>query len=368
MTGSNDLTDRSRVLSALLYLALFLAACSVERAPVAPTAGHTPDPTTAATTPPEAEEIAFLQRPAGALRVMSFNPYWDTIFADEIAADDFMPRYDKAAAFRRIAAATAPHIFCLQEIAPARDPQQVAAILDDVLPVDGEGWQAHSGEDSVIASRYPLSLPHAALVVQGRSYSVGHAAALVDLPDREFDHDVYVVCAHFKSGGEEADIALRQANADQIVAWLADARTAGGEIDLAAGTPFLVLGDFNVYDTDPAHHLTTLLTGDVVDEAAYGPDAPPDWDGTPLADALPTHNAAGSETYTWRDDTQPFNPGVLDRILYSDSSLSLAHAFVLNTATLSAEALAAAGLEAADVALDLDHGHYDHLPLVADFR
>jgi len=257
----------------------------------------------------------------------------------------------------------------LQEIDPTHEPQQVAAILDDVLPLEAPvRWEAHSGQDSVIASRFGLSLRHAAVAYQGSGYALGHGAALVDLPDEDFERDLYVVCAHFKSGGEENDIAMRQAHADQIVAWLADARTPGGEVDLPAGTPFLVLGDFNVYDTDPAHHLTTLLTGDVVDEAAFGPDAPPDWDGTSLTDVLPTHNATGDETYTWRDDTQRFNPGTLDRILYSDSELSLVHAFVLNTATLSAEALDAAGLEAADVALDLDQGHYDHLPLVADFR
>lgn len=202
------------------------------------------------------------------------------------------------------------------------------------------------------------------MTIRGRAL----CTLLLLLLDEDFDQDVYVVCAHFMAGGEEEDIALRQAHADQVVAWLADARTPGGEVDLPAGTPLLLLGDFNVYDTDPTHHLTTLLTGDIVDEAAFGPDAPPDWDGTSLTDALPTHNATGDETYTWRNDMGHFNPGALDRILFSDSKLSLVHAFVLNTATLSAEALDAAGLEAADVTLDLEQGHDDHLPLVADFR
>jgi endonuclease/exonuclease/phosphatase family metal-dependent hydrolase len=136
--------------------------------------------------------------------------------------------------------------------------------------------------------------------------------------------------------------------------------------DLPAATPFILLGDFNVYDTDPAHHLTTLLEGDIVNEARYGADFAPDWDGTPLADALPSHNAAGEVFYTWRDDTQEFNPGVLDRILYADSVLAVEHAFVLNTMMMAPDELEAASLQAADVALDPAAGRYDHLPLVVD--
>ncbi|MDX1686350.1 MAG: hypothetical protein R3248_00070 [Candidatus Promineifilaceae bacterium] len=285
-------TEKSATVRCSTLWALFLlllTACNVAPGPAS--VRSTPSPVTAVS-----EEVAFLERTPGTLRVMSFNPYWDSLFPDEIAADSFMPRYDKAAAFRRIAAATAPDLFCLQEIAPARDPQQIATILNDALQLDGEGrWRAHSASDSVIASRFDLSLRQATVVYERDNYSLGHATALVDLPDAEFDHDVYVVCAHFMAGGEESDIALRQAHADQIVAWLADAHTPGGEVDLPAGTPLLVLGDFNVYDTDPAHHLATLLTGDVVDEDNFGPDAPPDWDGTPLTDALPTHNAAGKK-------------------------------------------------------------------------
>jgi endonuclease/exonuclease/phosphatase family metal-dependent hydrolase len=353
----------ARLLIGALLL-LLLGACSAPPAP----ATRTPGSEATATLPAENAGSAFLARAPDAVRVLSFNPYWDSIFPDTIPEDQFVPRYDKAAAFRRIAAATAPDLFCLQEIAPARDPRQVAGILDEVLPLASSGWQVQQGQDTVIASRYPLSLRDTVLVYRGVGYSLGHAMALVDLPDERYDHDLYVICAHFMSQGGEENIAARQAHADRIIAWLADARSPGGEVDLPPGTPFLVLGDLNVYDTDPAHHLTTLLTGDVSDEERFGPDAPPDWDGTDLGDVLPRHNGSGDETYTWRDDTQQFNPGVLDRILYSDSALTLVSSFVLNTATLDAATLAAAGLEAADVALDLAAGNYDHLPLVADFR
>lgn len=137
-------------------------------------------------------------------------------------------------------------------------------------------------------------------------------------------------------------------------------------MDLPEGTPIVVLGDLNVYDTDPAHHLTTLLSGDIENEDRYGPDIMPDWDETDLADALPQHNGAGPEVYTWRDDTQGFNPGALDRILYSDSVVVVEHGFVLNTVIMPKEALEAAGLQPGDVMMDPKTGRYDHLPLVVD--
>ncbi len=130
----------------------------------------------------------------------------------------------------------------------------------------------------------------------------------------------------------------------------------------------MVLGDFNIYDTDPAEHLTTLLTGDIDNEDQYGPDVQPDWDGTSLADAYPSHNGLGVDFYTWRNDDGASNPGALDRIIFSDSALAVTNAFVLNTALLSSSALAAAGLHADDVVLNPATGYYDHLPLVVDFE
>jgi endonuclease/exonuclease/phosphatase family metal-dependent hydrolase len=203
-------------------------------------------------------------------------------------------------------------------------------------------------------------------IQSGGLTNFGHGMALVDLPDAEYKQDVYLICAHFKSAGGLANIQARQAHADAIIGWIDDIQTPGGEIDLPTGTPIMVLGDLNVYDTDPAHHLVTLLSGDIRDEGKYGGDISPDWDNTDLADALPRHNGTGAETYTWRDDTQEFNPGELDRILYTDSVLRVEGAFVLDTTVMTEGELKSAGLEAGDVALDLTTGRYDHLPLVVD--
>jgi hypothetical protein len=129
-----------------------------------------------------------------------------------------------------------------------------------------------------------------------------------------------------------------------------------------------VVGDLNIVGS--LGPLNTLLTGDIFDddEDAYGPDSPPDWDGSGLADAHPLHNGVGPADYTWRNDFGSFDPGRLDYILYTDSVASLTKKFVLNTVQMTGEQLAATGLQVFDITKDQEGFHYDHLPVVADFR
>lgn len=313
-------------------------------------------------------ELSFLTQPEKTVRLMSFNVGWDSIFPDGDPMNDAFREQDRSDAYARLLKAIQPEVLCLQEINPRRDTQQVADLFDQILPLEnGKHWRVHNGGDNFVVSAFDLRLTDSAIVQGNPLTGRGHAMALVDLPDDTFSKDLYLVCAHFKSQGGQSNIDARQAHADAIVAWIRDMQTPGGEIDLPEGTPFSILGDLNVYDTDPAYHLVTLKEGDIINEAKYGADIPPDWDGTPLADSLPRHNGSGVETFTWFDETQEFNPGVLDHILYSDSVILLENGFVLNTMTLSAAALAALSLQAEDVMLEADVGNYDHLPLVVDF-
>jgi endonuclease/exonuclease/phosphatase family metal-dependent hydrolase len=337
--------------------------------PPAPSATRTARPS--ATPAALASDPDFLDRPgADSLRVMSYNVNWDSIFPALDAENHDLRSASRVTAFRRIMAAVRPDIVCLQEINPERDPGQVSAILEETLAAHGAaGWHAAGARDTVIAARFPVQTDGLTLEVPPFPRELPQAAALVDLPDDVYGaRDVYFICAHFKAGGNFYDIVLRQRQADVIARQLGDAQAPGGSLDLPAGTPLIVLGDFNIYDSDPAEHLDTLLTGDIENEDQYGPDVQPDWDGTALADAAPSHNGLGQEFYTWRADDSPLNPGTLDRILYSDSALALENAFILNTTLLSDPALAAAGLRADDVVLDPSSGYFDHLPLVVDFR
>jgi hypothetical protein len=107
--------------------------------------------------------------------------------------------------------------------------------------------------------------------------------------------------------------------------------------------------------------LDTIVTGDIVDNATYGPDSPPDWDGTDLA-VPPSRHPDGRAGYTWRSDTSSSYPGLLDWIFYTDSALTLHHHYILETRTLLPATRTATGLQATDIPTASDHA-----PRVADF-
>ncbi|MCP4589133.1 MAG: endonuclease/exonuclease/phosphatase family protein [bacterium] len=308
----------------------------------------------------------FMRKPSPYhLRVLCYNINWDAIFESGDPDNHDWWEYDKSDEFVRVETAIDPDIVCLQEINWDRDPQDVADILDSALPLgDGIGWRAHSGSDNVIAARFDLSM---LATDTNPTTNRSQAMALVDLPDETYPVDLYLMNAHFKASGGETNIARRQQHADAIIHWIGDIKTAGGYINLPAGTPIVVLGDLNVYDTDPHYHLTTLLTGDIVDEGTYGPDLSPDWNDTDNTDTLPVHNGVGADDWTWRDDSGSYNPGDLDHVIYTDSVVDVGSSFVLNTTTMSPADLTAAGLQANDVVLEAGIGYYDHLPLVIDF-
>jgi endonuclease/exonuclease/phosphatase family metal-dependent hydrolase len=339
------------------------SAPSVTPTAILPTNTPTPQPTP---TPRLAADPQLLARSSeDSIRVMSYNVNWDSIFQSLDPLNHELRRYSRVVAFRRILQALQPDLLCLQEINPERPAEQVSEIIEEAL---GGEWTALIVRDTVIATRYALRTDGYSLSIPSVIPNLPQAAALIDLPDAEFgDEDLYLVCAHFTSGGNYADVLMRQRQADVIAAHLGDARTLGGAIGLAAGTGMLVLGDFNIFESDPAAHYDTLLSGDIDNEERFGPDVFPDWDDSSLANAEPSHNGLGELDYTWRNDNEPFPPGALDRILYTDSVLRLEKTFVLNTMLMAPELLAAYGLEADDVLLDPISGYYDHLPLVADF-
>jgi endonuclease/exonuclease/phosphatase family metal-dependent hydrolase len=266
--------------------------------------------------------------------------------------------------FARVLRAVRPDVLCLQEV--TSQPADVAAAVATILPVAAdEAWHAHAMLDNVIASRFPLTSLAGTIFSEG-ALQRAHAGALIALPKQRYARDLYLICAHFQSRAGAAQMALRQRQANAIVAWLDDARTAGGEITVPQGTPFVVMGDLNVID-QPSPSLNTLLSGVATEPAAVGAAAPPHHSGLQLRDILPHHNdQPGADTYTWRDDTTAYPPGALDRILYSDGDMHVGRAFVLDTMSMSEDDLHRYGLRATDVMRDPARGIHDHLPLVAD--
>ncbi|MCA9255748.1 MAG: hypothetical protein KDA33_08910, partial [Phycisphaerales bacterium] len=97
--------------------------------------------------------VPFIEKQAPSdVRLLDFNVNWDSIFPDDDPQNHSFRDYNKRAEFIRIVTAMAPDIVCLQEINDARDPQQIATLLDQIVPIgDGEVWKAHNGSDNVIA-------------------------------------------------------------------------------------------------------------------------------------------------------------------------------------------------------------------------
>lgn len=314
---------------------------------------------------------SFLQRPevdGFQLRVMCWNVRGNSVFPDS------GKRYDS---FKRIVRAVAPDVICLQEVIGPGTRDKLLALMNESLPSpDGQSWHVHTASDNAVISRYPLlhrgedlpvpfPLPQFGLP----DFRYGQATCLVDLPDSQVERDVYIVAMHNKSYGGDENVRLREVQSDSVVRHLRRLRRAGNTW-FTDRTPLLILGDMNVLAVEPADptlHLTTLLTGNIMDEATFGPDIKIDGDGTNLVEAKPRHNGRDKEFYTWREDQSAFPPGALDRILFTDSVLTMRHGFVLNTTTMTADELKGSGLLSGDVLWDGVTGHYDHLPLVADF-
>lgn len=335
---------------------------------IAPSATLLPSPTITPE-PTKSVDVSFIEKTDPAhIRVVNYNINWDAIFPVGDPDSHGFREFAKGKAFERVIAALQPDILCLQEINPSRDASEISDILNSIFGLsDEDGWQAMIVRDNVIASRFPLLTEGWQIETNTVRPDFSQAAALIDLPDGQFALDFYMICSHFKASGSPADIRQRQQQADVLMSNVRDIRTIGDHMDLPFGSPFVLLGDFNVYTSDPAEHLTTMITGDIEDNDRYGPDFQPDWDESALGDVLPTHNGMGIDSYTWRDDQFFYPKGILDHILFSDSVLSIENSFVLNTTLIAEETLAILGLQEFDVVLIPMTGYFDHLPLVVDF-
>ncbi|HWP39859.1 MAG TPA: endonuclease/exonuclease/phosphatase family protein [Tepidisphaeraceae bacterium] len=288
------------------------------------------------------------------VRVATWNIHNDSIFADVNPS--------RAQKFARVVRAVDADVWNFQEIYN-HSATQIREMMNSVAPLaGGASWFVYKGgAEHAILSKYPLSLTASNTSPPGYRPV---AMALVNLPDATHARDLYLMNAHYKCcSGFDAE---RQMQSDAFVNWMRDARSPGGSITLPAGTPMVVLGDFNIVES--FQPVTTLLTGDIQNETTFGPDSPPDWDGSGMIDAAPTHNAAGVEQYTWRNDLDIYPPSRLDFIVYTDSTMLGPHRFALNTVAMSPADRSAAQLGPFDSILDDAGITYDHLPLVIDFR
>jgi endonuclease/exonuclease/phosphatase family metal-dependent hydrolase len=344
-------TDVSLQLRKLLLLStfsLFLAGCAANND------GRVPHPD------------AFQRQHSSEVRVMSWNVKRNSIIPPDGARHE---------TFARVVRAIDPDVICLQEVMRPDLAEQLKRLMNSYVPLaNGKSWQVHAVADNVIISRYPMRQQGGELVAPYPlpqfglpDFKYGYASALIDVSEKSGGASMYIVAMHNKSGVGEKNVGLRQTQSDSIVRRMRNLRKSGHVNALADNTPIVIMGDMNVVPSAPMQPFETLITGDIADEETFGPDFGIDWDGTDMADARPSHNAKERSYYTWRNDNLPFAPSALDRILFTDSVLSVSQRFVLNTMTMSTDELANLGLQKSDVMYDQETGYYDHLPLVVDF-
>ena len=248
--------------------------------------------------------------------------------------------------FERILKAIDADIFMFSEC-NSISTETLKDLMDAWIPIgSAEGWHTVKHEDRITASRWPILTTW---------YNVDNQTpSLVDVPV-ERGGPMLFINSHLSCCAANAD---RQDEVDQMAAWVLQETAANGEIP--SGTPIVYGGDLNLVGY--AQQLTTLLTGDIQDEATYGMGGAPDWDGTDWADALPRHTHAPL-TYTWFNEAvADWPPGRLDFMLYSDAVVSADHAFVLYT-----EEMPEADLITYDLLENDTESASDHLPIVVDF-
>ncbi len=276
---------------------------------------------------------------------------------------NFISNASRDAAFARVLQALSPDIIVFQEIDSDTAELMIPGRLDSVLPYGAGDWEIHGGQETVIrtviASRYPLTMQMEDTIPF--SATRGVTLALVDLPNDTYPVDVYLLGVHLKccnSQGNEDD--LRQRSADAIASWMGDARMPGGNISLSPDTPMIALGDFNLVGGPGPEN--TLLTGDIFDNATFGPDVTGDWDNSFVTDLTPL------DPFTLDPDTWPSNANPssrLDRFFYTDSVVIPGANFVFNTLNMNGSQLAAAGVQSNDTTPNVTA---DHLPIVMDLR
>jgi len=275
------------------------------------------------------------------LRVMSYNVLHDGIMKPE-----------RQPYFERVMQATAPDVIVFNECWDTR-AVDIRNFLNDILPLgEGKQWQAVKKDGgNIIASRYFIT----------DSWHVKDnmriTAALIDLPDEELPRDFLMIGAHFRCcDANEA----RQREADAFIQFVLDAKTTGGRIDLQEGTPIMLAGDLNL--VGDAQQLETLLTGDILNEEAFGQGGAPDWDGSGLQDVISYHTDK-PYAFTWVNNGSSYWPGRLDFGILSNSVSQVVKKFILETTNMPEERLQQYGLQPNDT-----REASDHLPKITDIK
>jgi len=276
------------------------------------------------------------------IRLMTYNTLYDGL----ISSDN-----QRVSAFQNIITAVNPDIITFNECWNTTQ-YQAKNLLDSWLPLTAGNWTCiKNDEGNITCSKYSITDYYDI----DPTYINRITANLIDLPS-SYPRDFLVINAHLKCCGDDE---TRQTEADAIINFIRDVKTSGGNITLPYGTPFVISGDLNLVGL--SQQLTTLLTGDIVDNATFGNDINPDWDNSHLSDIIAFHTDLRTAT-TWTEQGNSYWPGRFDYAIASDIGATVNKAFTICTHEMSSERLNQYGLNSYDTDIASDH-----LPKVTDF-
>ncbi|MCD4794201.1 MAG: T9SS type A sorting domain-containing protein [Bacteroidales bacterium] len=257
---------------------------------------------------------------------------------------------DRVDAFQRIITTVNPDIITFNECWNT-EWWEAKNLLNEWLPLpDNDTWECWKVDaGNITCSKYDITGNYT--VLSGSRIT----ASFIDLPN-SYSGDILIINSHFACCDNNAQ---RQEEADAIISFLKDVKSTGGAITLPYGTPFVISGDLNLVGY--SQQLTTLLTGDIVDNATFGEDQAPDWDDTDLNDII-SFQTDLRMAYTWENNYSSYWPGRLDFAICSDVGTSVSKAFTINTSVMSSERLLQYNLLQSDT-----YTASDHFPKVTDF-
>lgn len=282
---------------------------------------------------PTIPNLSLDKRDSTHLRILSYN------------INSHLMEPHRVDAYRRIVQAVQPDIMIWEEVYGVSHSKSVDYITSRIFP-KARGWYSAKagGEEVLMLSSVPIK----------SFYSLGKSAAfLLDLTSRK-GGQMLVVGLSLPCCNEHIN---RQREIDSITAFVREAKTPGGVIDIEPGTPIIYMGDANL--VGPASQRISLKAGRIKNPAEFGEHHFPDWDNSTLIDLVPRHTHSRM-AFTWYGDS--FSPGRLDYVFYSDSVIDIGNRFVLFTPRIPKDILESQGL----LAEDTNMGSH-HLPIVADF-
>ena len=269
------------------------------------------------------------------LRVMAYNTLGNGLNDSN--------RIDK---FIRIINVIDPQIIGFNETGQTSE-QDVHDVLDAAL--GGTWYILKHNPENITASRFPI--------LDQWDINNKVKATLIDLDEEIYDSNILIIVGHLSCCSSDIE---RQQQVDEFIEFVLDAKTPGGEITLLENTPIVFLGDMNLVGDSQQYY--TIIQGDIQDTDSYGEGGFPDWDNSELEDVI-CRQTDKRMAYTWRHDNSEYPPGRLDFIFYTNSIMSVAKSFTLQTEIMSNERLDSYGL-----ILDDTKGASDHFPVVADFN